>query len=186
MLGIGVVGMPGAGKSIFSDAARSLGIVTIRMGDIVFEETEKKGLSLTPDNVGQIAIELREKWGKDIVAKKVIEKIKTLRKKPSIVVIEGLRSPEEVATFRAFFDQFVIIAIHAPPTVRYRRLMARKREDDSISIDILKKRDERELSFGIGNVIAIADEMLVNKDKTKDKFFNECLSLIKKIIRWKK
>ena len=84
MLGIGVVGMPGAGKSIFSDAARSLGIVTIRMGDIVFEETEKKGLPLTPDNVGQIAIGLREKWGKDIVAKKVIEKIKTLRKKKKL------------------------------------------------------------------------------------------------------
>lgn len=187
MIGIGVTGLPGSGKSVFSQAAESLGIPVIKMGDIVFLETKNLGLPLTYENVGKVAVELRKKYGRGIVAKKVIKLIQTKyiparKNNIRIIVIEGIRSPEEVNYFRAFFDVFILIAIHAPPTIRYERLLRRGRTDDSLNISKLIERDKRELKFGIGEVIALSDEMLVNVNKTYEEFFNECVDLIKKII----
>ena len=187
MIGIGVTGLPGAGKSIFSSAARELGIRVIKMGDIVFSETRKRGLPLTYENVGRIAVELRAKYGRGIIADKVIDLIrsnivKKSRNKNEILVIEGIRSPEEVERFRNFFDLFILVAIHAPPKIRYERLLKRKRSDDVLNISKLIERDKRELKFGVGEVIALADEILVNKDKSIEDFYNECIEFIKKII----
>ena len=44
---IGVVGMPGAGKSLVVEVARKKGYAIVVMGDIVREETQKEGLALT-------------------------------------------------------------------------------------------------------------------------------------------
>ena len=41
-----VVGMPGSGKGVFSDVARGSGIPVYVMGDIVREETIRRGLNL--------------------------------------------------------------------------------------------------------------------------------------------
>lgn len=186
MIGIGVTGLPGAGKSVFSNAAKSLGILVIKMGAIVFDETRKKGLSLTYENIGKTAEELRTRYGRGIIAKKVIEKIKKISinetKNEKIIVIEGIRSPEEVEYFRDFFDTFILVAIYAPPRIRYERLLQRGRVDDTLNILKLIERDKRELNFGIGEVIALADEILINKDKTLKEFFNECKKFIERIV----
>ncbi len=183
-LGIGVTGMPGAGKSLFSAAAEKLGLPVVRMGDIVFDEVKKRGLPLTLENVGKIAIELRREYGPDIVARKVIERIQSGSfENQQIIVIEGIRSLEEVNVFKNFFEEFILVAIHAPPNIRYERLIKRGRADDTLNVDKLKKRDLRELGMGIGNVIAMADEVLINKDKTYEAFFNECIDFLHALIK---
>ena len=55
--------------------------------------------------------------------------------------------------------------------------MNRGREDDSQDIKLIKERDKRELSWGLGNVIASADVVISNegpveefKQKIKDLF----------------
>ena len=170
---IAFTGMPGSGKSEAVKVAREMGIPVIRMGDCVWEEVKKRGLELNDENVGRIANEMREKYGKDIWAKRTFEKID-----PSwdIVVIDGIRNIEEVEFFREKLGKdFTLIAIHASPETRYRRLMERKREDDSTTLEKIKERDERELGWGIGVVIAMADAIITNdgslnefREKIKD------------------
>jgi len=55
---------------------------------------------------------------------------------------------------------FLLVAIHASPETRYKRLMDRKREDDNLTIDRIKNRDERELRWGIGVLIALYPSVL--------------------------
>lgn len=184
VIGIGIVGMPGSGKSILSDAARSLGIPVIIMGDAVREETRRRGLELTAKNVLMVAQDLRKKYGRKAVAVLVVKEIenKNIANKNSVVVIEGLRSPEERDVFDDFFDVFYLVAVHASPRTRYKRILERRRLDDAESIRMLKERDRKELEFGIGELLALADVHLVNEGKTKEDFFDECKSAIKKII----
>lgn len=183
-IGIGIVGMPGSGKSILSDAARFLGIPVIVMGDVVRNETERRGLDLTAKNVLNVAQDLRNKYGRKAVALLVLREIKDnkLLGKSNIVVIEGLRSPEERDVFEEFFDKFFLIAVHASPGTRYMRILERHRLDDAGSIDMLKRRDKKELEFGIGDLLALADIHLVNEGKEKGVFFKECVDVLKKII----
>ena len=180
---IAVVGMPGSGKSIVSDSAKKLGIPVLVMGDAVREETRRRGLELTPENVLRTAEDLRKRFGRKAVALLVIDKIRRERlNRKKIIVVEGLRSPEEKDTFDSFFEKFFVIAVHASPKTRYSRILGRGRQDDARSIEMLRKRDLKELSFGIGDLLAMADYHLVNENKTKEEFINECRELMKKII----
>ncbi|MCZ7397335.1 MAG: AAA family ATPase, partial [Candidatus Methanoperedens sp.] len=49
---IAFVGMPASGKSEASAMARALNIPIVNMGDVVREETAKRGLPPTDENIG--------------------------------------------------------------------------------------------------------------------------------------
>jgi len=184
MKAILLTGMPGCGKSIFTEVATRYGLPVISMGDCVREETEKRGLEPTPENVAKISIKLREELGEGAIAHLTIKKIRELNldRYEDIVVIDGVRSLAEVEVFKQFFNKTLIVAIHASPSVRYDRILKRGRADDAKTPEQLRKRDLRELGFGIGNVIALADIMLINEDKSKEEFAKECEQVIKKVL----
>ena len=161
---IGISGMPGSGKGVISNMAKDMGFVIIRMGDIVREEAKTRG-----EEVGKTAVDLRKEHGRYVVAIKCVEKIKedyakNKYKSPNqIYMIEGIRSPHEVNIFNKEFKKITIISVFSNPKTRFRRLKRRNRSDDSGSFREFKKRDNRELNFGIGNVIALSDHIIVNE-----------------------
>jgi dephospho-CoA kinase len=157
---IGLGGMPGAGKSLVVETARDLGYDIVVMGDVVREETTKRGLELSPQNVGKVMLQLREEGGNFVVAKKCIPKIEE-QASPKVLV-DGLRSLYEADIFKEHFSKFILFAVHAPPQTRFTRLSSRGRSDDPTNWEVFHERDLRELGVGLGNVIAMAEEMIVN------------------------
>ena len=149
---IGLAGMPGAGKSLVVETARELGYAIVIMGDVIREETTKLGLELTPRNVGKVMLQLRADGGVTVVAQKCIPKIEAQEGKK--VLIDGLRSLHEVDAFKTHFAKFSIVAVHASPEERFTRLSNRHRSDDSNGWELFRERDMRELSVGLGNVVA--------------------------------
>lgn len=160
---IAFAGMPFSGKSEAVSIAKEMNIPIIRMGEYVWEETKSKGLELNDYNVGNTADTMRKKYGMDIWAKKTLEKIKSI-KKGKILIIDGIRNIEEIETFeKELGNNFLLIAIQATDEIRYKRAMNRGREDDSKDLKLIKERDKRELSWGLGNVIASADIVITNQ-----------------------
>lgn len=159
-----VTGMPGSGKSKIVKEFEKRGLPSVSLGDIVREETVKRGLELTKENVAKVSIRLRQELGQNAVAKLAVEKVRALLKDSQVVVIDGVRSLDEVGTFRGAFpeEKIVIIAVHTPPKQRFERLKARGRHDDPQTWEDFEERDWKELRFGIGGVIAMADYMVVN------------------------
>ena len=163
---VGIVGMPGAGKSTLSACGKRMGFDVIVMGDIVREETAKRGLKPTPQNIGRTMLNLRREEDSEVIAKKCIQQI--LKIKNHLIMIEGIRSLDEVEAFKRIFPLFTIIAIHASPNTRFLRLFKRSRSDDPKNRKVFKTRDNRELEIGIGSVIAIADYMIVNEGSLQE------------------
>jgi dephospho-CoA kinase len=157
---IAIVGMPGAGKGLVSEPARSRGVPVLICGDVIREETERRGLPLTPENMGSVMLAIRREEGPAVVAERLIPKIASSAS--PIVVIEGVRSMDELSTLRRGHSVSVV-AVHASPRTRYERLISRGRSDDPKNWEDFAERDLRELSVGIGNVIALSEEMLVNE-----------------------
>ncbi len=181
---IGVTGLPGSGKSVVARVAKNFEINVIRMGDVIRDEALKRNA-----DIGETAIKLREEYGKYVVAERCVEIIKeSLYKNPKNkennlkYIIEGIRSPEEVRIFKKNFRGFKVIAVHSSPKIRFIRVKKRKRSDDSDSFHEFKKRDNRELKFGIGNVIATSDFMIVNEGPIW-KFKNSIRSILKNEIK---
>ena len=178
---IGVTGLPGSGKSVVSRAAKKLDIPIVRMGDVIRDEAKRRN-----QKTGDVAVDLRKEYGEFVVAQRCVEIINahTAPKNPSpdnnprnrtrirvpkcdVYMIEGIRSPYEVEIFKKNFSEFKVIAIHSTPNTRFKRLKRRMRPDDSHEESDFLIRDQRELNFGIGNVIATADYMVVNEGPLK-------------------
>ncbi|MFA7398435.1 MAG: flagellar hook-basal body complex protein FliE [Crenarchaeota archaeon] len=157
---VGLGGMPGSGKSIVVETARELGYAIVTMGDVVREQTRLAGLEPTPANVGKVMLELRAKEGQYVIAKKCIPKIKM--QPNNRVLIDGLRSLFEAEIFKKQFTNFTLVSVHAPPQIRFERLKIRGRSDDPTNYKVFHERDMREMSVGLGNVIAMSEKIVVN------------------------
>ncbi|MBR5999322.1 MAG: AAA family ATPase [Candidatus Methanomethylophilaceae archaeon] len=156
-------GMPGAGKEEFLTAGMDAGVPFIRMGDVVREcyassGAESKGLS-----VGEYAGGERKAYGADIWAKRVMERVKS-----DLCIIDGCRSMDEINSFKKLGGDVTIVAIHASPKIRYERLVKRQRADAPANIGELDERDNRELSWGVGSVLALADHIIDNTGSLED------------------
>ena len=159
---IGLTGMPGAGKSVVVKALQDAGYSVVAMGDVIREETAKKGLPPTPQNIGKVMLELRALGGENVVAEHCIPKIE--EKESSIVLVDGIRSYAEVEVFQKNFARFTLVAVHASPQLRFNRLSVRGRSDDPKSWELFRERDARELNVGIGKAIALAEYIIINDD----------------------
>ena len=157
---MGISGMPGSGKSIISDIAAERGAIIVSMGDIIREESKKRG-----ESSKETAKNLRKEFGEYIVSELTIKKIKKIQEEgiENTIVVEGIRSLPEVEMFKENFDNFIILSIFANPKLRFERLKIRQREDDSDDYNVFKERDYTELKFGIGSVISLSDKLIINE-----------------------
>jgi len=163
---VGLAGMPGAGKSVVVSAAKACGYGVVVMGDEVREEAKRRGLKPTPENLGRIMLELRRLEGESVIAKKCISKIQG--KTENKIIVDGIRSLAEVEEFKKHFQKFVLVAVHASPETRFKRLFHRRRSDDPKNWRIFYERDMRELHVGLGNAIAMAEYIIVNNNSLTD------------------
>ena len=152
-----VTGMPGAGKEEFLSAGIDAGVPFVRMGDVVREAYAASGSEKEGMTVGQFAGNERKIHGTDIWSKRAIE-----RMYGDIFIVDGCRSMDEVRSFRSLGADVRIVAVHAAPSVRYDRLVKRAREDAPHNKEEFDTRDSRELSWGVGEVIALCDYMMIN------------------------
>jgi dephospho-CoA kinase len=181
---LGVAGMPGSGKSLVIKVAKENGYDAIVMGDVVRQEAESKSLDPNPENIGKIMLELRENEGKSVIAKRCISKIEEAEKQK--VVVDGIRSLDEVEEFKKRFPKFSLIAIIASPETRFQRLYRRRRSDDAVGWDVFHQRDMRELSVGLGNAIVMAEYTIINEE-TLDIAKNRAKHVLRRVEeRWKK
>jgi len=181
---VGVTGMPGAGKATVREIVEKMGYPVVVMGNEIREEAKRRKLEPTPENLGMIMLKLREEEGPAAVAKRCIPKMEKVGGK--VVVVEGIRSLHEVEEFKRFFPNFTVIAIHASPETRFRRLFQRKRSDDPKGWETFMERDLRELSVGIGSAIATADYMIVNEG-TKAQLKRKTRKVLKDVTgKWMK
>ncbi|MCL4326347.1 MAG: flagellar hook-basal body complex protein FliE [Candidatus Thermoplasmatota archaeon] len=159
-----VVGMPGSGKDEFLKISKKFGLEVIKMGDVIRNEMIKRNLQITPEQLPKFASEEREKNGMGIWAKRTIP---YLTEKNS--VIEGIRGDAELNIFKHNFGgNLDIVCIFSTPKTRYDRMKKRERRDDPSKIDDFVDRDQRELRYGIGNVIAMSDYIIVNEGTLDD------------------
>ena len=86
----------------------------------------------------------------------------------NFILVDGIRSPYEIEMFKENFDNFSSVSVFACAKTRFERLVLRGRADDPENYDDFLVRDKRELGFGLGEVIATADYLLVNEDSLED------------------
>ena len=156
-----LVGMCGAGKSVVVDYLMLKGWVRVYFGGITMDVLEQRGIPVTPENEKSVREELRRLHGMAAFATLSMPKIEDgLRY--SNVIIDGLYSWSEYKVLKEKYgDDLVIVAVCAPPKVRYERLQ--HRHVRPFSPEDAKKRDYAEIeNIEKAGPIAMADYTLMN------------------------
>ena len=159
---IGTVGLAGSGKGEFATVAEDLDVPVVTMGDVVREACRDRGLD-PAEHHGRVARDLRAENGPAAVAEASLPHIETALEDDDAVLVDGIRSDDEVDAFEERFgDRFTLVSIETPFEVRERRLGERGRDNVGENGEGLAERDERELGFGLGAAMDRADVTVEN------------------------
>lgn len=179
---IAVCGLPASGKGEFATILADTGIPVLSMGDMIRAEVKKLNLKENPEVFGEIAQQLRQQFGDDVLAIRLCSVVDELLQHHNIVLIEGLRGVAEYDVFNAHWqDRFSTIAIIADTEVRFQRIQLRGRAEDG-DRDSLKIRDEREIGWGLNKLIEQADYRISNDGNLSD-FVGKCQNWLDQILQ---
>ena len=172
-----VVGMPGSGKDVLLQSAIALGFGHVGMGDVVRTYAARSGLDASDQSIGGFASSERQKHGGAIWAER------TLKNMPEgNVIIDGSRSLDEINFFRKRLgDGLKVIAVHAPQEMRFKRLQLRHRDDDPENFEAFARRDNREMTWGIGKAIESAD-IAIDNNGSLDEFKIQCMNILHSVL----
>ncbi|WP_181685090.1 AAA family ATPase [Halorhabdus salina] len=162
---IGLVGLPGSGKSEAAAVARDLDVPIVTMGDVIRQACRDRGLDPATHH-GEVAKALREENGPAAIAEASLSHIEDGLEEHDTVVVDGIRSDVEVERFRdAFGEDFLLVSVETPFETRAERLDLRGRDASAEEGgESLAERDERELGFGMGEAMDVADVTVANVD----------------------
>jgi len=145
---IGIVGLPGAGKTTVAVHIVKQKFVHIVLSDFIRDEIALQGIQdFSRTTYQKIGNELRKRYGGDILAVRACKKIEKEHLKHA--VIDGIRNMQEVAYLRKQ-KGFHLLGVSAGARIRFTRLSKRLYTDKQIHrsyADFLKE-EKREDSLG--------------------------------------
>ena len=122
---IGLMGAIGCGKGTIADIlVKDYGFNSIATGDLVREEVTKMGLNPSREVTTKVSEELRRKDPAYFI-KAAIKRIK--ESNWDKVVIDGIRLPIDVKTFKQAFPGIIFIMVKVNPEKRFKRMKLRAR-----------------------------------------------------------
>ena len=167
-----IAGLPGAGKTTVAKTLAGMGMPVLSMGDVMREEARKRGRPEDINSMRRFMVQLRRERNEAVVAELTLEKLEGIDS--HTVVIDGLRSEQELDAFRRAADRTLLILVESDLRHRFRRLSRRARPDDPKKVDDLKRRDETELTVGLEKLMSQEGTRIVNE--------GDLASLKKKVV----
>ena len=177
-----IVGMPGSGKSFAASVIKNhFKAKVFKTGDVIREEIKRKGLKYTPENDKRMRLWFHS--GREHV---IVERLwKKVRVCMGIVVIDGLRSPKELAMLRKLYKgRIVLIKIQSSFNVRVKRSKKRARFGKLETEKYLRERDKSETSelVGLKQLLKKADYAIDNSKLTERQMEKKVVGLVETIL----
>lgn len=135
---IGLTGTLGAGKGTVRDVLkRALKADCITLSSII---KGRLGLLESRKDLQDAGNELRKRYGPHILVEWATQKMGN-----RVLILDGIRNPAEVLYLRERFGMgFFLLAIDAPPNVRFERLRKRAKPSDPSTWQEFVEMDERD------------------------------------------
>lgn len=177
-----LVGLPLSGKSTHARILeKEENIPLVETGTFVYKAVEERGLEATPENIVKVAGECKAQ-SDSYFTERALEYIEENYNDRPVVFLSGVKAKSEVDLLKnKLGDKNVfIVSFHASRETRHGRLQNKDRmeaskaqgegkltEDIAMANDISRfdLRDNKELSYGLGNLIALADYVINTEDK---------------------
>jgi dephospho-CoA kinase len=180
---IGIAGLPGSGKTTASSYLSSCGLPVVRMGSLT--ESAMTGADTSEKEERRARELLRRTRGETVFAEYVLPLvIEKLRENVQGVVIEGIRSYEELEFLKNHVKAFSLLFIDTERKIRYTRLSERVvrplTEDEALG------RDTYEIKTLNVDALKKKADWIVENNTTRDAFYEKLTMIIKEIHVYEK
>ena len=157
---IGLTGTNAAGKGEVAIYLKSKGYGVFSLSDAIREHLSQRGLEANRDNLIAAGNSLRRRYGADILARRVMKRVR------GRAVIDSIRNGREVAYLKRQ-PGFVLAAVDAPVEIRFRRALKRGRAESAATLEEFVAKERLELSGGragqqLRRCLELADVTIVN------------------------
>lgn len=172
---LGVVGKRGSGKTLFCKyLSEKYGYEILRFSDILKEIAKQQypDKEITKKFLQDFGLKMKKEYGKDFLAKKILEKVEEGKK----YVFDGLRELEEFFTLKKRL-KILLIYIHADDQIRFQRLKKR----DNINFENFKIADSHPVEKNIEKFKDMAEFVLINNFSKSEEFYKKIDELMEKI-----
>lgn len=179
---IGLTGKNAAGKGEVASFLRDKSFYYYSLSDVIREELDRKGVPVTRDNLIAEGNRLREQFGADILAQRIIQKLDPNRN----YVIDSIRNPAEVRALKNT-NRFFLLNIEAPASVRFQRIRNRKREQDPRNLaefeqkEEIERKNSSEHKQSIEDVQALSDHTILNDGSLED-LHQKVLEVVSRVL----
>ena len=180
---IGITGTNSSGKDTVAAILKEVGFESFSCSDAIREELKKLDFLESRENLIALGNELRETLGMGIWAKKCLRLI--IRYASTKATVSSIRHPAEIEELRKASD-FVLLAVDAPPKLRYIRKQARAREGDLAPYAEFLASESKEMGGSGANqqihkCMGQADYTITN-DGTEEELKGKVLRVLDKIL----
>lgn len=153
---IGLVGMPGCGKSTVADFfVKKHKATKIHLGDFIWQWLARQGIQPTEQSGNMASLYMWVEYGDIPLVKWTEEQIR--KSKAKIIILDSLRTVEEARYFQLKYkDNFHVVAVLTAPAIRLKRSQSRARFGPLSKLEF-RVRDREELRLGVGDLIASAN-----------------------------
>lgn len=165
---IGLAGQRGSGKGTAANYLKARYRAEVR----TFSQTLSRILAVleipgTRENLQDLATALRKPFGRGVLVRPLKKFIKQSRAK--VVVVDGLRMPEEVEMLRSLKNN-LLIYIEAPAKIRFKRMKKSGGKDGKEATDFKEflRLDRRETELFISKIGRKADVVIDNTGTIED------------------
>ncbi|MGD8534515.1 MAG: AAA family ATPase [Candidatus Aminicenantes bacterium] len=163
---IGLTGTNGSGKGEVAAYLKKKGYDYFSLSDVIRDALRKDGKEDSRNNLIEKGNELRKKYGPDILAKMVMERVE------GKAVIDSIRNPSEVEYLRKE-KEFILLAIDAPVELRYERVKQRGRQESVSTLEEFTKKEkeemtDREKEQQLHSCMKMADFVIMNDGTLED------------------
>jgi len=137
---LGLTGTNASGKTSVVNYFKSRGFAYYSLSDVIRDELTHQGLEHSRDNLRRVGNELRRLYGPAVLAIKITNQISSAN-----VVIDSIRNVHEIDELHKL-DNFFLIAIDAPPEIRFKRANSRGRLENAPTLQKFLELENKEKS----------------------------------------
>jgi dephospho-CoA kinase len=193
-----MLGMPLSGKTTHAKVLqKEMDIQLYETGTFVYKEVEERGMEAIPENVKMVAGECKAK-SDSYFTEKAIDYVLETSSEAKVIFISGVKALSEVNFLKEKMgeENVLLVSFHASVDTRHARLLNVDRqtastggkgvEDLAMSNDKSRFniRDTKELGYGLGKLMALADFVVNTEDKKwPHNNFDTTLSNFREIIK---
>ncbi|MEX1120330.1 MAG: AAA family ATPase [Candidatus Paceibacterota bacterium] len=180
---IGLTGTNGAGKgTVAGYLVREKGFAHYSARDFIVEEIQKRNMPIDRNSMIIVGNALRKEHGPAYVLEQLYLRAHAAG---GNAVLESVRTTGEVIELR-HYENFSLIGVDAPQSIRYERTVTRKSATDQVSFEEFIALEEREMQSqdpGVQNITAVmklADYVLIN-DGSPEELFGKIEEVLKSL-----